>query len=109
MSTLTPYCTHAQKARGRMRPLARPLTIRRVEVVMRAHCAAVFLLGAVLFPKLGNAQAYYLPTPPPQVTAANVSWQLNGEPVFYEGDFYYPTGPTIFFDGNVMRRSAMYR
>ena len=76
---------------------------------MRPPVLAVFLSLAVLVPKLGNAQAYNLPTPSPQVTAANALWQINGEPVFFEGDFYYPAGPTVFFDGNVMYRSGVYR
>jgi hypothetical protein len=49
------------------------------------------------------------PTPPPQVTAASASWQVNGEPVFFSGQFYYPTGPTVYFDGNSMVRSGMYQ
>ena len=76
---------------------------------MRLAILSLFLCLAVLFPKLGNAQAYYLPTPPPQVTAAHEWWQYRNDPVFFEGDFYYPTGPTEYFDGNVMRRSGMYR
>jgi hypothetical protein len=27
----------------------------------------------------------------------------------FDGDFYYPSGPTVFFDGNVMVRSGTYR
>jgi hypothetical protein len=76
---------------------------------MRVIPLVVFLSVAVLLPKIGSAQAYMLPTAPPDVSAANVSWQINGEPVFYEGDFYFPSAPTVFFDGNVMRRSGMYR
>jgi hypothetical protein len=29
--------------------------------------------------------------------------------VFYAGNFYYPTGPNVFFDGNVMIRTGVYR
>jgi hypothetical protein len=76
---------------------------------MRPTVLVLFLSMALLVPKLGNAQAYMLPTPPPQVTAANALWQINGEPVFFQGDFYFPTGPTVYFDGNVMVRSGMYR
>jgi len=76
---------------------------------MRPLVLSVFLSVMVLFPKLGNAQAYFLPTPPPQVTAANASWQINGEPVFYQGDFYFPAAPTVYFDGNVMKRTGVYR
>ena len=76
---------------------------------MRVIPLVVFLSVAVLLPKVGSAQAYMLPTSPPDASAANASWQINGEPVFYEGDFYYPSAPTVYFDGNVMRRSGMYR
>src|SRR5205807_585862 len=89
--------------------LARPLTRARAEVLMRPMVLALFLSIPLLLPKLGNAQAYNLPTPSPQVTAANSLWQINGEPVFFEGDVYYPAGPTVFFDGNVMYRSGVYR
>jgi hypothetical protein len=50
-----------------------------------------------------------LPTPPPAVTAAGAVWQINGEPIFYEGAFYYPAGPSVFFDGNAMARTGVYR
>jgi hypothetical protein len=62
----------------------------------------------VLIPTKGNAQVYFQPTPPPLVDAATAPWQLRGEPVFYAGHFYYPTGPSVFFDGNTMIRSGVY-
>jgi hypothetical protein len=58
---------------------------------------------------MGSAQAYFQPTPPPQVTAASADWQIRGEPVFYAGNFYWPTGPSVFFDGSVMARSGAYK
>jgi len=76
---------------------------------MRGFVLSLFLFVAVLIPKIGMAQVSYQPTPPPQVTAASESWQLSGEPVFYEGNYYYPAGPTVFFDGNVMRRTGVYK
>jgi hypothetical protein len=75
---------------------------------MRVYLVAAALSVVVLVPKTGNAQAYNLPTPVPQVTAASADWQIRGEPVFYSGNLYYPTGPTIFFDGNVMVRTGSY-
>jgi hypothetical protein len=66
------------------------------------------LFVALLFPNVAKAQVYQLPTPPPQVTAANTAWQLRGDPVFYAGSFYYPAGPSVFFDGFVMVRSGTY-
>jgi hypothetical protein len=53
-------------------------------------------------------QVYQVPPPAPRV-AANADWQLRGDPVFYAGDFYYPTGPNVFFDGNVMKRSGEHQ
>jgi hypothetical protein len=58
---------------------------------------------------VGHAQVYQLPTPAPQVTAAGADWFVQGEPVYYAGDLYYPTGPTQFFDGNIMVRVGTYR
>src|SRR5260221_13738899 len=74
---------------------------------MRQRVLSLVLVVAVLVPILGTAQVYQLPTPPPLVTAANAAWQINGEPVFYEGALYYPTGPTVFFDGSVMVRTGV--
>ncbi len=76
---------------------------------MRTCLVAVVLSVAALVPTNGNAQAYSLPTPAPQITAASADWQISGEPVFYAGNFYYPTGPSVFFDGNVMVRTSVYR
>jgi len=76
---------------------------------MRASSAALFLFTAVLFHSEGSAQVMLLPTPPPAVTAAGALWQINGEPIFYEGAFYYPAGPTVFFDGKVMARTGVYQ
>jgi hypothetical protein len=62
----------------------------------------------LLFPTNGNAQAERLPEPPPQVTAANADWQMRGEPIFFASNFYWPTGPDIFFDGAVLVRTGQY-
>src|SRR5258707_4125221 len=80
---------------------------------MRRSCMRRFTLGwvlsmAVLLPNVGSAQVSVRPTPYPQVTAANAAWQHRGEPVFHAGALYYPAGPTVFFDGNVMVRTGTY-
>jgi len=67
------------------------------------------LVCAVLLPISGNAQVYQFATPPPAVTAAGADWQIQGEPIFYAGAYYYPAGPDVFFDGNVMARTGVYR
>jgi hypothetical protein len=75
---------------------------------MRPYLMSFFLSVAVLVPNVGIAQVYLLPTPPPAVTAANADWQISGRPIFHAGNFYYPAGPTVFFDGNVMSRTGVY-
>jgi hypothetical protein len=67
------------------------------------------LLLTLLASSGARAQVFQTATPPPQVTAAGESWQLNGEPLFYEGSLYLPTAATVFFDGNVMTRTGVYR
>jgi len=76
---------------------------------MRSHILRITLV-ALLTPQWSHAQAplYFEPTPKPSVTAATEAWQLNGDAIFHKGDFYYPTGPTEFFDGNIMRRTGTY-
>jgi hypothetical protein len=69
---------------------------------MRPFVLGLFLSVAVLFPKTGNAQVYQFRTPPPDVTAAAVDWQINSEPVLVGGLVYYPTRGFRFFDGQVM-------
>lgn len=75
---------------------------------MRVFVLSLMLFLAVLFPKVGSAQVFQLPSAVPQVTASDRPWQINREPIFYAGAFYYPTGPTVFFDGAVMVRTALY-
>jgi len=54
------------------------------------------------------AQVNGQPTEPPIVTAENDQWYRRGEPIVSSGEFYYPTGPVVFFNGNVMVRSGHY-
>jgi len=62
------------------------------------------------------ALAFVLSTPvlaqvdsrPPIVTAENDQWYRRGEPVLFSGEFYYPSGPVVFFNGNVMVRTSQY-
>jgi len=75
---------------------------------MHRNIACVVALLVSVGATLGTAQVTLLPTPPPQVTA-NAEWQVSGEPIFYTGDFYYRTGPDVFFDGNVMKRTGVNR
>lgn len=74
---------------------------------MRTTLLAAFVIGVALSLE-GSAQVYRQEAAPPLVTAAGVTWQVNGEPVFHAGNFYYPAGPTVFFDGRVMVRTGQY-
>jgi hypothetical protein len=53
-----------------------------------------------------TAQVVSVPTAPPIVTADNESWYLNGEPIQFQGDDYYPAGADVFFNANQMVRSG---
>jgi len=48
------------------------------------------------------------PTDAPIVTADSESWFVNGEPIQFAGDLYYPAGASVFFNGNTMVRSGHY-
>ncbi len=75
---------------------------------MRMRVATVVLTLVLACPLVGTAQVYYSDTPPPAVTAASASWQLNGQPLFHSGNLYYPAGATVFFNGRVMTRTGSY-
>jgi hypothetical protein len=75
---------------------------------MRSSIAGVFVSMALLIPNVGTAQVFSLPSPSPDVNAANADWQIRGEPIFHAGSFYYPAGPTVFFDGRIMVRTGVY-
>ena len=76
---------------------------------MRRSTLGWVLSVAVLLPNVGTAQVFVRPNPYPQVTAANAAWQLRGDPVFHAGSFYYPSGPSVYFDGNVMMRTDTFQ
>ena len=76
---------------------------------MRVKVLVGFRFVAALGVNVSEAQVYRLPTPVPQATAASADWQIRGEPVFYAGDFYYPVGATVYFDGNVMVRVGTFQ
>jgi hypothetical protein len=68
----------------------------------------MLFLTLSLLPGSGAAQLLMRPAPYPQVTAASAAWQVRGEPISYGGALYYPVGPTVFFDGNLMTRSGTF-
>ena len=65
--------------------------------------AFVLLLSVAAF-----AQVNSRPTDPPIVSAENENWFRLGEPLTFAGNFYYPAGAVVFFDGNVMVRTGHY-
>jgi hypothetical protein len=74
---------------------------------MRSLLITLPVLAVVLLPGTGAAQVYQLPTPAPIVTAADAPWLGTEEPIYYAGGLYYPSGPTEFFDGNIMARTGV--
>jgi hypothetical protein len=76
------------------------------ESSMRRFCA--FLLLTLIAAAPAIAQVQSRPTDRPLLTAENESWYVNGEPLQFAGDLYYPAGATVFFNGNTMVRSGHY-
>ena len=73
---------------------------------MRRFCAFLLLTSTASAPVFAQVQSR--PTDAPVVTAANESWYVNGEPLQFAGDLYYPAGATVFFNGNTMVRTGNY-
>ncbi|MBI2220834.1 MAG: hypothetical protein HYU53_06460 [Acidobacteria bacterium] len=67
------------------------------------------LAWAVVSAAAQAAQVFHQPEPRPIVTADSDEWFRLGDAITFEGDFYYPAGPRVFFDGNVMVRTGFYR
>jgi hypothetical protein len=55
------------------------------------------------------AQMIYQPHPAPLVSAESETWFTLGEPLTFNGHFYYPAGARVFFDGHRMVRTGSYR
>lgn len=66
------------------------------------------LAVALLCATAALAQVNWEPTPPPDTAANDRSWYRNGDPIPFAGDLYYPTGPTISFNGNTMVPTGSY-
>jgi hypothetical protein len=84
------------------------LTDGASEVHVKAGLFGAVVVFAVISSVI-SAQVLRLPAPEPAVTAAGAQWQTSDAPVFYAGNFYYPSGPTVFFDGYVMVQTGSYR
>lgn len=75
----------------------------------RAAAGIVFCSATLLASTAGYAQTPDTPPPQPVVTAENEPWYLSGEPLTYDGNFYYPSGALMAFNRNEMVRSGFYR
>src|SRR5262249_55936702 len=80
----------------------------RAEAHMRQAISCVAATIVLFGAGIARAQTDWRPTPAPQISAL-ADWQIQGDPVFYSGDFYDPTGPDVFFEGNVMVRTGVFR
>jgi hypothetical protein len=87
---------------GRVLPLAGFMLVSSVAF-------AIFENRGIAVEAAAQGQGTWRPMPAPQVTAAGEPWLLNREPIFYAGEFYYPAGPTVFFDGRVMAPVGFHR
>jgi len=66
------------------------------------------VMCAVLMPLVGSAQVPQQNLPV-NVDPSTASRQPSGEPIYFDGQFYYPSGPITFFDPNVMVRTGTYQ
>lgn len=64
------------------------------------------VLGAA---SLSLAQTSLQPTPDPIVVADNEPWYLNGTPITYAGNIYYPAGAQVHFNRYEMYRSGFFQ
>jgi hypothetical protein len=74
---------------------------------MRMAVLATTLFVMMLTSTATHAQT--IPSSRPPAVTETPDWQLLGEPIFYAGDVYDPTGPDVFFDANVMVHTGVYR
>jgi hypothetical protein len=68
---------------------------------MTRHTFGVALMVWLVSAPAG-AQVIWMPTPAPEVTAVGTGWFERKDPIFFAGDWYYPTGPDVYFDGQTM-------
>ena len=69
---------------------------------------ALLVVLVVLLGTSADAQVQMRPTEAPIVTAENEPWYLDGEPITYAGQLYYPAGALVFFNANEMVRSGFH-
>lgn len=69
---------------------------------------ALPLLAVLLTGSPALAQATWQPATPPLVTAENTSWYQAGDPIIWNGDYYFPAGAVQGFNPYQMVRSGSY-
>ena len=74
----------------------------------RALIAAVGLALALAASSVAARQMLQS-APVPTVTADNERWYLEGEPVSFAGNLYYPAGAQVFFNASEMVRSGFFQ
>src|SRR5918993_1909832 len=70
---------------------------------------ALLVLFAALLSGPAYGQATWQPSMPPLVTAENTTWFQSGEPIIWNGDYYYPAGARQGFNQYQMVRSGSFR
>ncbi len=68
---------------------------------MRAHLTTAMLSLTLALPLFGTSS----------IRAQNIqleSWQIDGSPVFFEGDYYCASGPTVYYDEKIMVPSGRF-
>jgi hypothetical protein len=58
-------------------------------------------------PQVARAQVSPVPEAS-RSSATETDWRRSGAPLLFGGSAYYPSGPTVFFDGSVMVRSGSF-
>lgn len=76
---------------------------------MRAGVRQLLLVVLVVLPAVCHAQVVWQPTAPPLVTAENEPWYRTADAIVWSGDYYYPAGAMVYFNGNQMVRAGSYR
>jgi hypothetical protein len=70
---------------------------------------ALLFVVATLLSGSAYAQATWQPSTPPLVTAENTTWFQTGEPILWNGDYYYPAGAVQGFNQYQMVRSGSFQ
>lgn len=68
----------------------------------------LFSVVTILVATAALAQVDYQPTPPPSTFANDRDWYRNSAPIPFAGEFYYPSGPTVYFNGDTMVPTGAY-